>query len=261
MINDYYNDEELDRIFEDFYRSLNEYGENNIFHDPYLRYLEIPQDVKEKNSLNYEIDSDAYLFYLVRFFGLQLPNRRKLLLKHPHIQSLKVESPISHLKTDMGEVDFKYWINGIPDLIKMTFQNFGYAPLLDSFHLFHDEYTGKYNGRCHEASIQFSGPNDVVTAFIRSPLSGLSYLHSFVESDKKVLETTANIVMDREDYYRLSKPDVITKIPGEELFEIWESYFQKYPRLKHMSLKQLLVEYDEVKKNPEAIKIKTFRDH
>lgn len=259
MINDYYNEEELDRIFDEFYQSTTKHGENNIFHDPYLSYLDIPQDVKEKYSLNYEIDLDAYLFYIVKYLGLQLPNRRKILLKHPRIQSLKIENQINHLKTDMGEIDFKYWINGIPDIIKRTFQNFGYAPLLNTLLIFRDEYYGKFNGRCHEAAIQFSDSKDVVTAFINSPLTGLSYLHSFVESNGIVIETTSNIIMDKEDYYRLSKPDIITKIPGEELFEMWESFFQEHPRLKKMSIKQLLVEYDEVKKNPETIKIKALR--
>lgn len=131
---------------------------------------------------------------------------------------------------------------------------------MNSFHLFRDEYNGAYNGRCHESSIQFSGQNDVVTAFLHEPQANLRFLHSFVESDLKVFETTTSIVMKKEDYYRLVKPEVITKIPGEELFDVWDSLFHQHPRLKKMNIKQLLTEYDEVKKNPEAIKIKTYHN-
>ena len=65
--------------------------------------------------------------------------------------------------------------------------------------------------------------------------------------------------MDREEYYRLLKPEVLTKIPGEELFELYQDLFEKYPRLKKMNIKQLLVEYEEVKRNPETIKIKKLK--
>lgn len=259
MLYDYYDQEEFDKVFDEFFLSVEKYGENTPFHDAYLSYLQIPQDVKEKYSLDYEVDSDAYLFFLVRFFGLKSPAQRRQLLKHPYIKSLNIEDEISHLHTTFGDIDFKYFVKGIPDIFKKTFQNYGYSPLIESFRLFRDEYIGAYNGRCHEASLQFCGPNNVVTAFMCEPLSGLRYLHSFVESDERVLEASANIVMDKEDYYRLSRPEVVTKIPGEELFEIWNTLFQEYPRLKEMSIKQLLVEYDEVLKNPDTVKVKTFK--
>lgn len=68
--------------------------------------------------------------------------------------------------------------------------------------------------------MRVDGFDDVVTAFLNEPLSNLLFLHSFVESEDKVLETTANVVMSKDDYYRLLKPEVVTKIPGEELFWI-----------------------------------------
>ncbi len=259
MIYDYYDIEAYEEESNDFFNKMEQYGQPNPFSDIYLSFLELPEDMKYRFFKDYEIDMDAYLFFLVRFFGLKSPIQRKRFLKHPYIRSLVVENRINHLQTPMGEVEFQYWINGIPDILKKTFQNLGYSSIIDSFCLFRDEFIGAYNGRCHEASIQFSGQNDVVTAFMHEPLSNLRFLHSFVETDEKILETTANIVMKKEDYYRLTRPEVITKIPGEELLDLWNSFFQKHPRLKDMNIKQLLTEYEEVKQHPDTIKIKTIR--
>lgn len=256
MIYDYYDIENYYKESYDFFRIIENYGKKNPFGDIYLSYLELPQDIKERLPKEYEIDMDAYLFHMIRFYNLKSRHRRKQFLKHPYIKSLTIDDGINHIHTEFGDVDFKYWISGYSDILKKSINNRNNEPIIKNVKLLFDEYIGAYDGRCHEASINFCGPNKVVTAFVAEPQSELRYLHSFVEIDEKVLETTANFIMSKEDYYRLLKPDVLTEISGEELLELYQDYFDKHPRLKDMPIKQLLIDFEEVKRNPDTIKIK-----
>lgn len=256
MIYDYYDIEAYDKESYDFFMAVENYGKKNPFGDIYLSYLELPEDIKARLPKRYEIDLDAYLFYLIRFYALKNPLQRKRLLRHPYIESLTVNGEINHIHTVFGDADFKFWVKGLLDILQRSIKNRDNEPISKTFKLFFNEYTGANDGRCHEASIQFSGSNKVVTAFVSEPQSELRFLHSFVENDERVLETAANIVMSKEEYYRLSKPDILTKIPGEELFELYQEFLPKHPRLRNMGTKQLLAEFEEVKRHPDTIKIK-----
>lgn len=258
MIYDYYDIEAYDKESYDFFMTVENYGKKNPFGDIYLSYLELSEDIKQQFPKKYEIDVDAYLFFLVRFYALKSHMERKKLLKHPYIEGVTREGNINQMHTVFGDVDFKFWIHGFSDVFKRSIENRGTGSIPKLLKAFFDEYNGAFDGKCHQASIQFCGYNNVVTAFASEPQSGLRFLHSFIENDERVLETTANIIMNKEDYYRLLKPEILTKIPGEELFELYEDFFEKHPRLKRMGIKQLLVEYDEVKRNPDTIKIKTY---
>ena len=77
--------------------------------------------------------------------------------------------------------------------MKFSIKNMNTEPFFDSLKLYTDEYLGAYNRRCHEGAINFGYSNTVVTAFMHEPQSELMFLHSFVENEERVLETTANI--------------------------------------------------------------------
>ena len=256
MIYDYYDIEAYDQESYDFFMTVENYGSKHPFGDIYLSYLELPEDIKARLPKRYEIDPDAYLFYLIRFYALKNPLQRKRFLRHPYIESLTVNGEINHIHTVFGDADFKFWVKGLLDILQRSIKNRDNEPISKTFKLLFAEYTGAYDGRCHEASIQFSGSNKVVTAFVSEPQSELRFLHSFLENDERVLETTSNIVMSKEDYYQLSKPEILTIIPYEELYEFYETFYNRHPRLEALGTRQLLAEFEEIKRHPDTIKIK-----
>ena len=46
--------------------------EEKTYLDIYLSYLELPEDIKQQIPKEYEIDIDAYLFFLIHFYTLKI---------------------------------------------------------------------------------------------------------------------------------------------------------------------------------------------
>ena len=81
--------------------------------------------------------------------------------------------------------------------------------------------SGERYGKCHEASIYFSMINKdcyILTGHINN--NGGTYLHSVIETkDGKILDWTKNLIMSKEDYFKLTEFKALEKISGEEMIE------------------------------------------
>lgn len=259
MIDDYYNTDELNARLK-LFKEIASHGDENKFYDDILRYLELPDSVKNSFDEKFEIDEDAYLFYLLRCYALTYRNirYRKLYEKHPYIENVILDEDNNRLETLVGDAEFQFWIKGLLDILGRSIKNINYEDLHKTFDLFFKEYSGYFNGKCHEGSIAFSNGNKVITGLIKHPIKNLRILHSFVEGKKYILDPTINALFSKEEYFRLNKPEIITEITGEELFSFKEEYMSQYPRLRNMSTKQMLVEFEEIKKHPKTIKLRPY---
>ena len=254
MIYDYYDFDSYNLYLDKFFNEVDKVCDYNKFNDVFLSYLEN----REKFLDSYDIDEDAYLCYLVRIYALNGKLSRMKFLNHPYITSYKIDKDKNNISTIFGNLDFKFWIKGYSDAFLRAYKEKG-NDVFKIIKAYLDVYNGKYNGRCHEVSMKFCFGNTIVTAFMHEPLSKLRYLHSFITTGDSVLDATANLVINKDDYYRLKKPEIVTEISGCELYDFYHEYRDKYPKLRYMSLKQLLVEYDEIRKHPETVKVKKWK--
>ena len=197
MIYDYYNPSAYNNYFYKFFNRTEKYCKPNKYLDMYLSFLELSDEEKEKYFEDFDIDEDAYLFYIIRRYAQTRKRKRKEFSTHPYINSIKIDKDQNHISTLLGDANFKFWIKGTSDILSNVMKNIGCNPINKTTQIFMDEYLGNYNGKCHEASIQFCGKNKVVTAFMHEPLYKLRYLHSFVEGEEKILETTSNLLIDK----------------------------------------------------------------
>ncbi len=65
-------------------------------------------------------------------------------------------------------------------------------------------------------------------------------MHSFIERDDDVIEITANIILSKDDYYRLLKPDVLTRVTKDEIINFYLDNQEKYPIIGKIPIVQLL---------------------
>jgi len=251
MIYDYYDLEGYEYYYNKFYNEVDELCGENKYNDEYLSYLEN----SERFFDTYDIDEDAYLFHFIRMYALGGKIFRMKFLNHPYITSFKIDKDKKNISTIFGDLDFKFWINGYSDAFLRAYKDND----LKNSKVYLDVYNGKYNGRCHEVSTKFCYGNTIVTAFMHEPLSNLRYLHSFITKEDRVIDATANLVINKDDYYRLLKPEIVSEIPGTELYNFYYEFASKYPELRHMSTKQFLAEYYEIKKNPKDVKVKKWK--
>lgn len=84
-------------------------------------------------------------------------------------------------------------------------------------------------------------------------------MHSFIERDDDVIEITANIILSKDDYYRLCKPDVLTRVTKDEIINFYLDNQEKYPIIGKIPIVQLLAEYNEIKKDLSKVKIKSLK--
>lgn len=259
MIDDYYNKEEFILKLKKF-QKITSYGKDNKFYDIFLKYLELPDNIKQNFNELFEIDKDAYLFYLTRLYACNYRNilERNTIKKHPYIKKIVKEKDSIHLNTLLGDSKFKFWIKNSNDIMNKSIKNTQNGKISDIIDIYFKEYTGQFNGKCHEASIVFGYGNKVITGLVNYPIKNMRFLHSFVEGKKYILDATINSLFLKDDYFKLLKPEIISEIKGEELYAFKDEYMSKYPRLRHMSTKQLLVEFEEIKKNPKTIKLRPY---
>ena len=114
-------------------------------------------------------------------------------------------------------------------------------------------------GACHNLSqmISYHLPqnNNVVTGFMKLRDSYHKLFHSWVETkiDGKdyVLDGTKNIVVDKDFYYNIIHPEILTKMPQKTIIEDYNKYgddeiFQLYMRLYYLYRNEFLEAMDEI---------------
>lgn len=80
------------------------------------------------------------------------------------------------------------------------------------------------NRKCHNRSIEFIIFGDyLVTGYIDSSDGNSRIIHSWIEKDDKVIEYTNNLVIDKDDYYKLRNVEVLSVVSREDVFSDVES--------------------------------------
>lgn len=260
MAYDYYDFEQYEKEEQNYQRLAKKYGKRNPYNDEYLSYLQCPYQFKSETLGTYRIDLDSYLFHLIKQYALYIKSERVQFVNHPYIIAITKKGNIYNFITEIGEVDFSFWIRGLLDIVTMSIKNRDRISISENLRKYKEEYDRKNNGKCHNRSFYFSDSNTIVTAYVNAPLKGQKYLHSFIERDYDVIETTANIILSKEDYYHLLNPEVLTRVTKEEIIRFIRENQEKYPLIAEIPIVQLLAEYNEIKKDPSKVKIKSFEE-
>lgn len=83
-------------------------------------------------------------------------------------------------------------------------------------------------GKCHNMSLSFLG-NDigdrVVTGYIDSTSKNTRVIHSWLETEDKVIDYTCNLIIDKDQYYKLWDPEVLSVISREDFKADYEKEF------------------------------------
>jgi len=77
----------------------------------------------------------------------------------------------------------------------------------------------KRKGLCHYNCIIYlnSFGNKIVTGYVDDSILPNRVIHSWIETDKKVIDYTKNLVINKEDYYRLLNPEILNTVTKEQL--------------------------------------------
>ena len=115
-------------------------------------------------------------------------------------------------------------------------------------------------GSCHINSILLSQCLEnkdtfVVTGNILT-LNDIPVLHSWIETiasqtgEPLVLDFNTNAIFNKDDYYRIQKPEVITKIPKNRIKHLLDKKlaFNDNTPLEGMSAKEILLFFDDIMK-------------
>ena len=261
MSYDYYDLEQSQKESQTFLRLTKMYGENNPYKDEYLSYLQCPYQFNVEGLGICRVDLDSYLFHLLKQYALYTKSERVQFLNHPYINSVTKNGGTYSFKSEFGEVKFSFWIRGLLDILSMSIKNLDNVSFIKSLTRYKEEYDRKNDGKCHNRTFLLSDSDSIVTtAFVNSELKGQKYLHSFIEKDDDIIETTANIILSKEDYYRLLRPEVLTRVTKSELIRFYFDNKDEYPLLGEIPIVQFLAEYSEIKKDPSKVKIKSFEE-
>ena len=122
---------------------------------------------------------------------------------------------LKRINTDMCEIDFgnesikfslisDLFINDNSDVIALKKQ------LLNA---------KKRSGLCHYQSVSYlnSWGNKIVTGYVDDTIASQRDVHSWIETDINVIDYSKNLVISKDDYYRLLNPEVINEITKDEL--------------------------------------------
>jgi len=86
----------------------------------------------------------------------------------------------------------------------------------------------KRTGKCHYKSIELINVGDyLVTGYVTSSSRNVKIIHTWIETDKDVIDYTDNLVMKKEDYYNLKDVEVLTVIKKDTIVSEFDSQFVK----------------------------------
>lgn len=84
----------------------------------------------------------------------------------------------------------------------------------------------KRRGECHVNSTEYINCGDyLVTGYISG--DKYSIIHSWVETDKNVIDFTLNLVIKKEDYYKMMNAQVLSIIKKENVYDELNSSFSR----------------------------------
>ena len=82
--------------------------------------------------------------------------------------------------------------------------------------------------KCHNMSLSFLGSDigdRVVTGYIDSTSKNTRVIHSWLETEDKVIDYTCNLIIDKDQYYKLWNPEVLSVISREDFKADYEKEF------------------------------------
>lgn len=83
-------------------------------------------------------------------------------------------------------------------------------------------------GKCHYKSFQFVHIGDnLVTGYVDDSIKNRRIIHTWLESLDTVIDYTANVIMKKEDYYKLMNVEVLSVINKEDVYNDCNSNFIK----------------------------------
>lgn len=89
------------------------------------------------------------------------------------------------------------------------------------------DYRGRI-GKCHIKSIELINLGDyLVTGYVDDTDRNYRVIHSWIETEKSVLDYTSNLIMKKEDYYKLRNVEVLNIVNKEDLYDDFKSEFAK----------------------------------
>lgn len=84
----------------------------------------------------------------------------------------------------------------------------------------------KRAGKCHYKSIELINVGDyLVTGYVASSSRNVKIIHTWIETDEDVIDYTANLVMKKEDYYKLNNVEILTVINKDDVINDFDSPF------------------------------------
>jgi len=79
-------------------------------------------------------------------------------------------------------------------------------------------------GQCHNKSMEFINLGDyLVTGYVDDTSRDYRVIHSWIETEKVVIDYTSNLVMKKEDYYELRNVEVLSVINKNDMYSDSES--------------------------------------
>ena len=85
----------------------------------------------------------------------------------------------------------------------------------------------KRKGKCHQTAIELfaSMGEKLVTGYVDDSSGKFRTIHSFIETEKNVIDYSSNLVISKEDYYRLMNVEVLSVITKEQFLSDCNSSF------------------------------------
>lgn len=211
---------------------------NQMLNHPYQ--YDYPESIKNFCILNTIAYFTSNLGYVKKQLNLSTMKKGKIITRYKRI-------PKGFILSDYDGHDVRITLisKKLPNMLKVF-------PMLLDF--------SEREGGCHINSMLLSqtvnNPETFVVTGIVRTLNDIPILHSWVETvtletrKEIVLDFNTNAIFDKDDYYRIQKPEVITKIHKSKIKYLLESNlaFSDGTPLEGMSAKEILLYFDDIMK-------------
>lgn len=237
IIKDYENEEKYQTSRENYIQRLKKISSLNS-NDDYDILSEIINKGLEQEA---NINSNGIIYnILISYATNRLPKKQLNQPKKyniPYINSTNLKSKIKIIRTNDTEIKFRLIVGNYFELIqKLITENHRLK------NLYIDLYKGNSLGKCHELCAKYPQKDyNIVTAYIPDIFSNLFVLHTFQQKNDKVVDLSNNIIWNKNVFYNLLNPEIISVIPSKQLIKDLQNhkihgnlkdYFANYPKIK-----------------------------
>lgn len=219
IINDYENKEKYNELKKQYLLrliALTDINSNNFL-------AKVNEVINRNLEQEANISPNGILYYILSLYATKDLNKKALQNPSkyhiPYINYADLTKNLKLVKTNKEEIQFRLIVASFPELIhKLTTHDIHFYRLYTSL------YCGTTLGKCHKLCLCYPTQNfNIVTAYIPDVFSPLRFLHTYQENDKQIIDLSHNLIFDKDTFYNVFKPQIVSSLTNEEWIHDFKS--------------------------------------